>query len=202
MATDRRRTVSEFSAFYDFAGRTVLAVGAGGGQIVEYARPARHVIAVDRDGKALEQLSARLAESGLAGKFTLVASDVFDVCSRADVVLFEFSLHEIAEPGRALSHARTLAPEVVIIDHAPGSLWEWYAAEDAEVEAAWKAVEREVIRRQRSVKAWQRFSDYAELESKLAGQGPASRERIASFRGQSGISIPMPYRLALLGAPD
>lgn len=198
MATDILQIVLNLSAFYDFTGKTVVAVGAGGGQLVEYARPARRVIAIDRDAAALEQLDARLAECGLADKFTLVARDLLDVRPFGDVVLFEFCLHEMAEPERALAHARELAPDVLVIDHAPGSLWEWYAAEDGKAETGWKAVERGKIRRQQSVEAWQRFPDYAALEAKLAPQGPVSLERIDRHRGESAISIPMPYRLALL----
>ena len=63
---------------------------------------------------------------------------------------------------------------------------------------AWRAVERQNIRRQRIVEGVQRFDDYAQLEAKLAPQGPASRARIAECRGPGVISIPMPYRMALL----
>lgn len=198
MATDTRQITSSLAAFYDFADRTVVDVGAGGGQLVEYARPARAVIAVDRDGAALARLAARLAECGLAGKFTLVESDVADVAAKGDVVLFEFCLHEMPDPERALAHARTLAPDVVVIDHAPGSPWSWLAAEGDQVDAAWKAVERHVLRRQRLVVAWQHFRDYDELAAKMAGQGPESLRRMRSHRGQANIAIPMPYRLALL----
>jgi Domain of unknown function (DUF4440) len=49
---------------------------------------------------------------------------------------------------------------------------------------------------QLDVEAFQHFHDYAELEAKMARQGRKSLERIGSYRGQSTISIPMPYRLA------
>jgi len=198
VVTDVRQIVLELSAFYDFTGKTVIAVGAGGGQLVEYARPARRVIAIDRDTAALDRLAARLPACGLADKFRLVAGDLLDVRPSGDVVVLEFCLHQMADPERALAHARELAPDVLVIDHAPGSLWEWYAAEDSSVEAGWKAAERGLIRRQETVEAWQRFPDYAALEAKLAPQGPASLERINARRGETAISIPMPYRLALL----
>jgi len=198
VVTDIRQIVLNLSAFYDFTGKIVVAVGAGGGQLVEYARPARQVIAVDRDATALERLAARLPECGLVDKVTLVAGDLLDVRPGGDVVVFEFCLHQMADPGRVLAHARELAPDVLVIDHAPGSLWEWYAAEDSKVEAGWRAVERDVIRREQSVEAWQHFPDFAALEAKLAPQGPGSLERIDPLRGDRAISIPMPYRLALL----
>ena len=198
MATDIQQIVRNLWNFYDFTDRIVVSVGAGGGQLVEYARPASRVIAVDRDAAALARLTARLLECGLSDKFTLVASDLLDVRPRGDVLLFEFCLHEMAEPERALAHARELAPDVVVIDHAAGSRWSWCAVEDGEVEAGWRAVDRGAIRRQETVEAFQQFADYAELEAKLASQGPESRKRIGPYRGQRAISIPMPYRLALL----
>lgn len=52
MATDLSAIVRNLTAFYDFAGKTVVAVGAGGGQLAESARSMRHVVAVDRDPSA------------------------------------------------------------------------------------------------------------------------------------------------------
>jgi hypothetical protein len=70
---------------------------------------------------------------------------------------------------------------------------------DRGMEAAWNAVERVGIRRQRDVVASQHLADYAELEAKLAGCAPESLARIQERRGQTNITIPMPYRLALCG---
>jgi SAM-dependent methyltransferase len=198
MATDLQQIVQSLAAFYDFTGRTVVDVGGGGGQLAEFARPARRVVAIDRDTAALARLAARLEECGLAGKFALVEGDFLEHRLRGDVVLFEFSLHEMAEPERALAHARELAADVVVIDHAPGSPWEWCAAEDAQVDDAWWAVERSPTRRLQTVEAAQLFPDYAALQARLALQGPESRKRIGRYRDQKAISIPMPYRLALI----
>lgn len=59
-------------------------------------------------------------------------------------------------------------------------------------------IQRGSIRRRQDVEAFQHFNDYAELETKLATQGPKSLERIGPYRSQEAISKPMPYRLALL----
>lgn len=198
MATDVRRIVANLAAFYDFTDRTVAAVGAGGGQLVEYGRPARRVIAVDRDEAAIGQLAGRVAERGLADRFTLVTGDFLRVRPFGDVVLFEFCLHEMAEPERALRHAGDLTGDVLVMDHSPKSRWSWYAAEENRVEAGWKAVERRPIRRQEDFEAFQHFRDYEELEARLGAQGPASRRRIGPLRGRTEISIPMPFRMALL----
>jgi len=201
VATDLDAIVRNLSAFYDFTGKTVVAVGAGGGQLAEYARAARDVIAVDPDEAALGRLLVAARARGLAGKFTLVPCDLFAARPRGDVVFFEFSLHEISDPERALDHAAQLAPDVLVIDHAPGSPWEWCAAEERGVEACWTVIARAAVRRQLDHEAFQHFDEYAELEAKMARQGPKSLERIGSYRGQTAISIAMPYRLALLSQP-
>lgn len=201
MATDLQQIVLHLSRFYDFKGRTVLEVGAGGGQLVEYLRDAERVIAVDRDLASLDRLSSRLEPCGLAGKFGLFASDWLDVHRKGDVVVFEFCLHLMEHPERALAHGFDLAPEVLVVGHAPGSPWSWCAAEDRGVEACWKAVDEVGTRRLETVEASQRFADYAELEGKLALQPIESRERITSYRGGTPIEIPMPYRMALLAHP-
>ena len=198
MATDLRRLVESLVSFYDFAGKDVVDVGAGGGQLADYARAARRVTAVDRSAAALDALAARLVERGLAEKYELVRGDFLSVDRRGDVVLFEFCLHEMPDPVAALEHARALAADVVVYDHASDSAWEWYADEDRGVHAAWGVVERGVIRRERRVEAVQEFPDFAALESKLAAQGPESAKRIAVFRGRSNIAIPMPCRLVLV----
>jgi SAM-dependent methyltransferase len=121
VATDIQQIVANLHAFYDFAGRTVVAVGAGGGQLIEYARPARRVIAVDvdQDKTGIERLAARVLECGLADRYTLVKDDFLTVQPCGDVVLFEFCLHEMADPERALRHAGDLAADVLVIDPTP-----------------------------------------------------------------------------------
>jgi hypothetical protein len=198
MATDTRQIVANLVAFYDLTDKTVVAVGAGGGQLVEYARETRRVVAVDKDSAAIDRLAVRARECGLTERFVLVPRDFFEVRASANVVLFEFCLHQMADPTRAIRRAHELAEDVLVLDHAPVSRWSWCAAEEDRMEAAWKAVDRRSVRRRLDVEATQRFRDYAELETRLAGQGPASLQRIGAYRGQTPICIPMPYRLALL----
>jgi SAM-dependent methyltransferase len=198
MATDLAQVVARLAAFYGFAGKTVVSVGAGGGQLVDYAREAARVFAVDRDEEALARLAARVAERGWSDRFTLVAGDLLSVHPRGDVVLLEFCLHQMPDPERALAHAAGLAPDVVVIDHAPGSPWSWAAGEERAVEAGWAAVGRRAVRRRLDVEALQRFATGAELLARLAGQPPPSAARVARYRGRTAIAIPMPYRLALL----
>src|SRR5262249_23941522 len=132
--------------------------------------------------------------------FTVMTKDFLAVRPTGDVVLLEFCLHQMHDPARALAHALTIAADVVSIDHAPGSRWSWYAAEDALVVAAWAAVAKHHVRRRASAAGVQRFGDFDELAARLAAQGPTSRARIEPLRGRADIEVPMPYDLALLGA--
>lgn len=201
MATDYKRIIRNLFDFFDFSGRTVVAVGAGGGQLMEYGRPAAKVIAVDQDPAALAVLREKLAQAGLADKFDLVCSAFLDFQEKADVVLFEFCLHEMPDPSAALAHARTLAPAVVVMDHWPGSEWAFIVAEEDKAMAAWAAVAASLPEKTVSFEAAQVFSGFEELWQKVHGQGERSLARIERFKGLSDISIPMSYGFALLAPP-
>jgi 16S rRNA G966 N2-methylase RsmD len=201
MATDYERIIRNLLDFFDFSGRTVVAVGAGGGQLMEYGRPAAKVIAVDQDPAALAMLRERLKQAGLAEKFDLVCSAFLDFREKADVVLFEFCLHEMPDPSAALAHAQTLAAAVVVMDHWPGSEWAFIVAEEDKATAAWAAVAASLPEKTVSFEADQVFSGFEELWQKVHGQGERSLARIERFKGLSDISIPMSYGFALLAPP-
>lgn len=198
VGTDLARIVQEIAGFYDFTGKAVLVAGAGQGHLIDYVRDARRVIAVDADLEAMERLKGVIRAHQLEPRFEFIAAEFRTVLINADAVVFEFCLHEMAEPKQAVDHARSLANDVIVVDHAPGSLWSWYAGEEAGVDAAWRAVEQEPARKRRDVESVQRFTDFAELASRLSAQGLASRERISALRNERPVIIPMPYRLVLL----
>jgi ubiquinone/menaquinone biosynthesis C-methylase UbiE len=198
MATDYQKLIANLLAFYDFTDKTVIAVGAGGGLLVEYYRAAGKVLAVDNSAPALEKLRESLKAAGLEDKFTPVLGDFYNVELRADVVLFEFSLHEIPDPGAAVGRARRMAPAVVIFDHWPGSEWSYLAAEETKVAAAWAALVRFPVKKKQMHEAVQFFKDYEELYQKVKDQGPTSLARIAEFKELRDIQVPMPYGLALI----
>ncbi len=198
MATDIRQLTENLRAFRDLGGLVVLSVGAGGGQFLDLYRDAARIVAVDADPAALRQLEAAVAVRGLQDRVELVQADFFEVARTAEVVLFEFCLHEMPDPAVALGRARALAPEVLVYDHAPGSRWAWHAAEEDKVVRSTQAMEACGIRRRALFQGEQRFADYAALRDKVASQGPTALERAAPFREARDIVIPMAYQAALL----
>ncbi len=92
MATDIGMILQRLLAFFDFSGKSVLVVGAGGGQFAEYARSMRKVIAIDRDLAAMRQLQEAVARLNLQNRFEYWVGDFADCDRRGDVVLFEFCL--------------------------------------------------------------------------------------------------------------
>ena len=198
MATDYKKLVEDLLAFYDFKEKTVLSVGAGGGQFIEFGRETGQVLALDSDGQALENLRENLRIAGLESKFAPILGDFFEVELKADVVYFEFSLHEMRDPGAAVERGRSMAPAVVVFDHWPGSEWTYCTAEENKVAASWESLSRFPVKKKEMHEAVQFFNDYEELFQKVKGQGETSLERIERYKGQTGIRIPMRYGLALI----
>lgn len=198
MTVDMRQVVGFLRGFYDFSDRVLIAVGAGGGQFLDVYREARQMLAVDSDAEALRRLDEAVAAGGLTNRTQVVQADFLEITSTAEVVLFEFSLHEMADPTRALLHARSLAPEVVVFDHAPGSEWTHYTVEEEKVRRSTEAMETFGIRRRSSFRGEHRFVNHAELLARVASQGPVAVARASRFREQRDIVIPLIYGAALL----
>ncbi len=196
MGADYQAIIRNLLAFHDLQGLTVISVGAGGGQLVEYGHRAGKVIAVDCDPAAIKALEARLKETGLSDKFTTRTADFLEFGERADLVLFEFSLHEIPEPDKALAHAASLAPDVVVMDHWTASTWVHYIAEEDKVRRAWDAVGRARPASLMVHSTLQVYRDFEEIRLKFEGWGDEPNRRIEEFRGKPGIIIPMSYGLA------
>ncbi|HWR15699.1 MAG TPA: class I SAM-dependent methyltransferase [Terriglobales bacterium] len=198
MAADYISIINNLTAFYPFTGKSVIHVGAGGGQLIAYARETKHVLAVDSDLNALERLNSAIASQRLQERFTILHADFGPQLPPADVVLFEFCLHEIDDAESALATARQLAPDVVVIDHAPGSPWVFYTAETNKVRNSWAVVDSHHVRRRSDFATTQRFADVDELLQKVSVVGEPAISRARALSGQSPIEIEMTYRAALL----
>ena len=198
MATDISKIIDNLLEFYDFTNRTIVAVGAGGGQLIEYGHIAKAVLAVDYDKEALQKLKDTLIRSGLDDKFALFHTDFYLSRLKGDVVLFEFCLHEMEDPGAALKHALTMAPHVIILDHWPESEWAYYGGEERLIAKSWKALELFQLTKVQKFDTFQFFNDYEEIYQKVKGQGEISIKRISEFKDKRNFTIPMSYGIALI----
>jgi hypothetical protein len=120
------------------------------------------------------------------------------VSARADVVFFEFCLHKIVDPLTALRHARTLAPQVLVVDPAPDSAWAWQLCETEKVLRGWAAAERFPLAFDRTFQGVQRFHDHAELLARVQALGECVIRRAREFRDRTDFAVDMPYRVVLL----
>ena len=198
MATDYAQLTENLLRFYDFANKIVLFVGAGGKQLLDASAGTKKLIAIDQDVEALRELAANVAAKGTQDSVEVVGSKFEDVARSGDVVYFEFCLHEMADPQKALTHAKNLARDIVVFDHSPGSEWIFYGAEEDKVRHSAQAMERFGLRGRQRFETEQRFQDYAELLAKVRAQGPTAIQRAQRFAGATNIVIPMRYELDLL----
>lgn len=187
----------DLSRFYDFSGKAVLYIGAGGRQLIDVTRP-KKLIAVDKDSVALRELKANLATQGLQDAVEVICASFDEVTNSADVVYFEFCLHEMDDASKALWHAKSLASDVVVYDHSAGSEWSYHAEEEDKVRRSSEAMLLYGIRRREPFHAVQRFACHAELLAKIAPQGAVAIQRAQRFIGMTDITIPMSYELNLL----
>ena len=197
MATDIEQIIRNLEAFYDFSGKTVLHVGAGGGQLMGYAVNARRVLAIDDNSDAIKSLKTAIENLRLKN-VSVLQRDFFEVDASGDVVFFEFCLHEIKDPDAALTKAFEMAAEVLILDHAPESRWAWFTAETEKATASWNAVKRFSISEERKFHAVQKFADFGELYEKVKVLGEPSLSRILEYKDKRDILIGMDYTLALI----
>ena len=198
MAADYALLTKNLCEFYDFAGKTILLVGAGHGQLLDPAIPVKKLIAVDSDLAALSEFQKKIASNPSSTAVEVVHGKFEDVISQADVVYFEFCLHEISDPFAALKRARSLANDVVVFDHSPASEWVFYGAEEEIVRRSSEAMKNFGIRRSTSFRTVQRFKSGAELLSKVAAQGSLAVERAQRYARINNFTIPMVCDLVLL----
>ena len=198
MAADYARMSADLSRFYDFTGKVVLFIGAAGRQLLDPAIPVKKLIAIDKDAVALAALRAGIVAKGLQDTVEVIGSSFEDVAAHGDAVYFEFCLHEMDDPARALQHAKSLASDIVVYDHSPGSDWIYYGAEEDKVARSSAILQQFGIRRRLTFEAEQCFATYDELLAKVTPQGPLAIQRAQRFAGQSNIVIPFHYELNLL----
>jgi hypothetical protein len=198
LATDYAKLTENLNGFYDFTGKVVLFIGAAGRQLLDPSTRTRKMIAIDKDVDGMRELKAKIAAQGLQDSVEIVGASFEEVTLYGDVVYFEFCFHEMKNPEKVLTHAKSLASDIVVYDHSPGSEWIYYGAEENNVSRSAAVMERFGIRRRQTFHAQQRFGNYAELLAKVSPQGPLAIERVKRFAGAMNIVIPMNYELHLL----
>ena len=198
MPTDYATLSKNLSRFYHFTNKVVLFIGAGGRQLLDPATRTKKLIAIDRDVEALRELKAKVMAQGLQDSVEVVGSSFEEITARVDTIYFEFCLHEMDDPEKALLHAKSLARDIVVYDHSPDSEWIYYGAEEDKVARSAAVMHRFGIRRRQTFEAEQRFANFADLLAKVCPQGPLAIERIQRFAGAENIVIPMSYELNLL----
>jgi tRNA G37 N-methylase Trm5 len=198
MATDIQKVIQNLKAVYDPDGRTIVVVGGGGGQFIEYGRRAAHILALDSDREAIRLLRENLKKAELEDRCTPILGDFYESRLKGDAVLFEFCLHEMSDPKAAIRHAQTMARDIVVIDHWPDSEWSYYTAETEKIRASWETLQSFRLKIIQSYKGVHLFHDYDELYLKLKDQGDLSLARIEEFRSESNIAIPISYGIAVI----
>jgi hypothetical protein len=198
MATDIKKIINNLLEFYDFNNRTIITVGAGGGQLIEYGRDSKEVLAIDYDRESLQKLKENLIRSGLEDKFTLIHSDFYLSNVKGDVVMFEFCFHEMEDPEAALTHALTMAPYVLILDHWTDSEWAYIGGEEDNIAKSWAALKLFHLIKVQKFDTFQFFNDYEEIYQKVKVQVENSIKRINDFKEKKNFTIPMSYGIALI----
>lgn len=198
MVTDIKKIIKNLFEFYDFNDQTIISVGAGGGQFIEYGHPSKQVIAIDNDKEALKALENSILKSKLINKFTLINSDFEVVDKKGDVVMFEFCLHEMKNPKAAINHALTMAPNILVNDHWPDSEWAYIIDEKEKVIKSWEALKKFNLKKIQRYDTVQFFHDYEELYQKVKVQGENTINRISQYMDKKDFTIPMSYGFALI----
>ncbi len=197
MATYLKQMINNLLDFYDFNNKKVISIGAGG-QFYEYAQKAREVIAVDNEQTGLDYLEVCLQRKKLLYKFTLIHSDFYNFKDVGDVLMFDFCLHEILNPEKAILHAQSMTPDVLINDHWPDSEWAYITDEDTKVRKSWNAIQKFDPQRVKRFDTVQYFKNYDELYEKVKVQGNRTIKRIQKYKSIKDFFIPMSYGLVLI----
>jgi hypothetical protein len=198
MATDIGKMLSNLLSFYDFSNKRMISVGAGGAKLLGYEKMTTSIIAIDSDLKALDSLSECAKTAGIFEKFSFVGSKFSDFSGKADLLMFDFCLHEMPDPSEALEHARELVKDIIVFDHYLESEWAHYTGETEIIKASWAAIGKAKPRRVQHYSAVQKFTNYEELFKKLEPLGPKIIKGIEKFKNSKNIVMQMPYAAALL----
>jgi tRNA G37 N-methylase Trm5 len=197
MVTYLDKIKQDVERFINCNGKTVLIVGAGGGKLFGYADSAQKVFALDCNSKALDKLAEIIHLNEQEEKYELVCGYFETIDIKADVVIFEFSLHEIPDAYETLKHAKKLSNRVIVVEHTSDSEWICLAQEDQNVKRVEEGLTKfEVIKTEYYV-TQKEFKDLDDLKTKL---GYIDNDRLPSifekYKSKVNHSVEMKYRIS------
>ena len=198
MVVNRDELTANLIKFYDFRGKSLLYTGCGLGQLLPPESRVSSVAAIDRDAKALKAFRdvAKTKWAGIPIRFFPRKFETVNV--KGDVAYFEFCMHMMDDPKFTLEHARSLAKDIVILDHLPGSKWVYFWAGEEDVLRSTKAIESFGVKRMMKFMTEQRFEDGKALARRLDRVGKEAKRRILELKDAKDIRMRMDYGLYLL----
>jgi len=198
MVVDRNELTANLTKFYDFRGKSVLYVGCGLGQLLPPESWAVSVVGIDRDAKALTAFRSVTKTKWTCIPIKFIPRKFETVKIHGDVAYFEFCMHMMDDPKFTLEHARSLAKDIVIMDHLPGSKWVYYWAGEEDVLRSTTTIESFGVKRTKKLVTEQRFEDGKALARRLDRVGKEAKRRILELKGAKDIRMRMDYGLYLL----
>jgi ubiquinone/menaquinone biosynthesis C-methylase UbiE len=196
MASYLEKMKQDIMEFIECADKTVLIVGAGGGKLFGYADSARKVYALDRNDKALDKLKETIPLHEQGNKYELICDYFENVNIKVDIAMFEYSLHEIADPYNALKHVKNLAERVIVAEHSSDSEWIRLAQEDQNVKKAEEGLKRFAIKRANEYLTGKEITDIDDLTAKLGYKGNDNVPGIfAEYKNKNNYVVGMKYRI-------
>ena len=183
--------------FINCDGKSVLIVGAGGGKLFGYTDSARKVYALDCNNKALDKLKEVIPLDEQGNKYELMCDYFENVNTKVDIVIFEFSLHEIPDTDNALKHAKNLAKRVIVAEHASDSELICLAQEDQNVKKVEEGLKRFEIKKVNEYVTGKEFRDIDDLKIKLGYNVNDNVPRVfESYKNKTNYIVEMKYRIS------
>ena len=190
--------INNLDGFYSLNGKTIIHVGIGSGLFTGYTNSAKKIFAYDNNPTIENILRDKLIKERTLDKYEINITDFFKCKNKADVVFFEFCLHEIVNPLKALEFAKTISDDILIIDHAKNSEWSYYTLETEKLQKSRAAISTFKIKKHCTFDEYQYFGNFNSLKTKLSILGEECMNRIVKFEYKSDINIPMPYEICLI----
>lgn len=198
MGADINKIINNLNEFYNLTDKKIIHVGIGKGLFTGYSNLAKKVFAYDNNPDIEKDLLSKLQNENTIDRYVIRISDFSDCKDNADLVFFEFCLHEIENPNEALEFAKGISNNILIIDHSKFSKWSYYTLESDKLEKSWSAINNFEYKKHKAFDEYQFFNDFSELKDKLSVLGDECMKRIKEFENESNIKIYMPYEICLI----